>query len=255
VKASAPVQSTSNSLSNDLSQRLVVILTVKSAQDLQESLDRLAAQTLHDFDVFVWNNHRDQVEAVDDTCMRIADHLPVITVHSYEDFYGRGSQVLARRLRLRHGYRYVVFLDTGVPFSQRLLTRLWDERQPNTIVAARVWRSDGVRIFPHIDAEPGEHGFYANPCGAIVDLGLFTYTQYWSLWPQRYWPLHDAWMSVMAQALSWTIVKSSLAIRLPRTDEHDEDPKIRALWGEFNASFVVPQGGRYGEPLYAGPLP
>ena len=242
--------------------RLAVILTTwRRLYRTEPTLEGLARQTFNKFDLYVWNNNRDpgKPEVVDEACTKFADQFPIQTVHAYDNFRGRGRQILARHLRIKHGYQYVCFLDDDLILPPGMLTRLWDERQPTTVLAQRVWKASSPAIWPKQEAKPGEMGFYGMAAGAIIDTELFAYDQYWSLWPERFWPLDDLWMSAMARAMGFSIVKSSMKLRAAgcSNDQNavSKDGRIKQLWDEFAGLYNAPQGGRYGRKLYEGPLP
>lgn len=245
-----------------MTDRLAVILTTwHRLYRLEPTLQALADQSFKNFDLFIWNNNRDpgKPELVDSVCQKFADKLSITTIHSYDNFKGRGRQILARRLRLKHGYEYVCFLDDDLEIPPGALTRLWDEKQPTTIVSTRVWKPGSPAIWPKEEAQPGEYGFYATISGSILSTELFAYDQYWSLWPQRYWSLDDCWMCAMARALSWKIVKSSLRPMghacSNDVNAQSHNPTQKKLWNEFAGLYNAPQGGRYGVDLFEGPLP
>lgn len=242
--------------------RLAVILTTwRRLFRLSESLEQLANQPFEKFDLFIWNNNRDpgKPERVDEACLAVADRLPLTTIHSCENLVGRGRMILARQLRLKHGYQYVTFLDDDVKIPKGMLTRLWDEKQPNTFVSQRVWKPSSPAIWPRDDALPGEEGFYGMASGSIVDTEIFAYDQYWALWPKRFWSLDDVWLSTMCRAMGWPIVKSSMAPICNGSSNDNNSLSHNAtqkqLWNEFSSLFVAPLPGRYGQKLYEGPLP
>lgn len=242
--------------------RLAVIMTTwRRLHRLPSTLSSLLPQTFQNFDLFIWNNNREpgMVEQVDTICQQYSDHLPITTIHSTENMLCRGRQILARRLALKYGYKYVVFLDDDLQIVPGLLERLWDEKQPTTIVSPTVWKASSPLIWPKLNAKPGEYGFYGESCGAIIDISLFAHDQYWSLWPQRFWIVDDMWMSTMAMALGWRIVKTSFALMYDQcaTDENarSDNQQYKLVWREFAGLYCVSQPGRLGVTLYAGELP
>ncbi len=242
--------------------RLAVIATTwRRLQRLAPTIEGLLNQTFKDYDLFVWNNNREpgQPEIVNAACCQYLDRLPITTIHAYENMGCRGRQFLARRLGLKFGYRYVVFLDDDLRLMPGMLGRLWEEKQPTTIVSPNVWKASSSLIWPKEDARPGEYGFYGQSCGAIIDTSLFANNQYWSMWPKRYWPVDDLWMCMMASALGWRIIKSSFSlIQDPCASDANaraDDPHFKTLWKEFAGLHYSPQPGRFGMKVYEGILP
>ncbi len=242
-------------------QRLAVILTTwHRLYRLERTLEDMAAQTFRDFDLFVWNNNRsaEKAELIDTLCRKFSTDTPITTIHSYENMWGRGRQILARHLRLKHGYEYVHFVDDDQQLPEGTFMRLWDEKQPTTILAQKAWKVSGPQVWPTQDCLPGEYGFYGATTGALVDTSLFTHRQYWALWSQKYWQVDSLWMSIMARALGWRILKSSLSLFHEGQDDGNALSKTssyQALWRELATLFNGPQAGRYNASLYEGPLP
>ena len=243
-----------------MSRLAVITTTWRRLHRLPATLLALQAQTFKDFSLYVWNNNADpgQQQLVDSVCSR-CEGVDISAIHSYSNMSCRGRQLLARRLHIKHGYKYVVFFDDDLHIAPETLECLWEERQPTTIVSPVVWKPGGPAVWPKVDANPGEYGFYAQSCGAIVDASLFAYSQYWALWPQRYWGLDDIWMSSMANALGWRIMRASYLLTYDASalDPHarSEDQNYKTLWREFAAMQLNPQPGRFGIPLYERGLP
>jgi len=241
--------------------RLAVILTTwHRLARLGNVLEDLSDQTFQDFDLYIWNNNPavDKATFIDAKCDEYADRYPITTIHADQNYYGRGRMILARHLRLRHGYEYVHFVDDDQRLQPGTLTRVWDEKQPTTLLAQRVWKPCGPQIWPTASAMPGEYGMYGATTGATVDAKLFCHRQFWALWPRKFWQVDSLWASIMARALGWRILRSSLNLTLEGHNDGNALHKTgmySALWKELADLYNGPQQGRYDVRLYEGRLP
>jgi len=242
--------------------RLAVILTSwRRIYRLPDILTNLAEQTHADFDLYIWNNNHDpgKPDKVDAVCLPFENDLRITTIHSRQNLIGRGRMILSRHLRLKHGTEWVIFFDDDQVIPPITVERLWDERQPQSVVSAWVWKRVGEPVAPRIDCTPGEFGFHGGAASSITDTALYGYDQYWRMWPRKFWRISDPWRSFMIHSLGWHIIKSSLCLHMSDASADANaltgSPETRALWGEFSNLFFAPQPGRHESPLYTGPLP
>lgn len=230
-----------------MSPSFAVVMSTDGDSRLGVTLRQLVKQLFSDCGVFIWNNRKEESRSVDAICSRAATKKhPIHTVHSQHDIGGRGRQLLARYLRLKHGYRYALFVPGNQLPPLGLIPQLWGERQACSIVSTFVSQYTGDS-WPGRVVNAAATGNFCSLDYAIADTELFAYDQYWALWPEKYWGCDDIWCGTMANALSVRLVQANWRMSYKRAKTKLDDELLQLMYS--------PQQGRHGKPLYIDSLP
>jgi glycosyltransferase involved in cell wall biosynthesis len=183
----------------------IVLLTWKRINTLLKLLNRLNKQTVQDFDVFVSNANKEEIDNVRNAANQFPDLT--ITVYDHDNSIFTFRRLYIGRDLAKAGYEAVMFIDDDIYIPTNYVELALNQYEPKTYKSVYAWRFVG-RHYYNDRVKVSKTNQPVNYCGtatSIIDSSIFLDDEIFNVSDKAH-KIEDLWMSYHAQhKLGWKL--------------------------------------------------
>jgi hypothetical protein len=210
--------------------RLAVFFTVYDRfENLQRSINLFKMQSNKNFDLFIVNNSKRDIEGLVDM------ECEIINMHNKYNIYGR---FFAVRDVLDRGYEMIAFMDDDVMFSAKYIQDCYKHYEPQYVKS--FWAFEIANDYWVRKRLIGSNnGHYCGAGGLLAPAGLFMVPELYQC-PEEYWIMDDIWMShVVLAHTNYKIRVFATPVKF-LDDAKATYKKIKPLKSEMAKKYILP---------------